>query len=267
MSNALGKLTVGSLFAGIGGIELGLEWTGGFETVWQVEIDDYARRVLEKHWPNVRRWDDVRTFPPEPVDEWRCDLVCGGFPCQDISDAGKGAGIDGSRSGLWSEFARVVRTLRPRYVLVENVAALLRRGVGRVLGDLAQSGYDAEWSVLPAASYGAYHRRERLFLLAYPYQERWILTYDKANGNEVADWKADNFWQSKRQTGNGKVGRLRMDLVERCAQLGICPVVYGVPSRLDEQRIECLGNAVVPQVAQWIGQRILEAEKASRAAT
>ena len=93
-----GGVKFGSLFAGIGGIDLGLE-RAGMECIWQVEIDDYATRVLEKHWPNVRRWRDVRDFPPEPVEDWRCDLIAGGFPCQDISYAGKGAGINGSRSG------------------------------------------------------------------------------------------------------------------------------------------------------------------------
>jgi DNA (cytosine-5)-methyltransferase 1 len=160
------KLTVGSLFAGIGGIDLGLERTGGFETVWQVEIDDYARRVLAKHWPNVRRWDDVRTFPPEPAEEWRCDVICGGFPCQDISDAGSKLGLSGKRSGLWREFARIIRVLRPLYVVVENVAALLDRGIGDVLGDLATIGYDAEWEVLSACAFGAPHTRERVFIIA-----------------------------------------------------------------------------------------------------
>ena len=179
-------LTIGSLFAGIGGLELGLEWTGGFRTVWQVENDRYATRVLEKHWPDVRRWGDVATFPPdaesnlrgtsgddgqEPPDgtrdRWYADLICGGFPCQDISYAGKGAGLDGSRSGLWYEFARVIGILRPRIVLVENVAALLTRGLDSVLGTLASLGYDAEWHCIPAAAVGAPHIRDRVFILAY----------------------------------------------------------------------------------------------------
>jgi DNA (cytosine-5)-methyltransferase 1 len=153
-------LTVGSLFAGIGGIELGLERTGGFRTVWQVERDEFARRVLAKHWSDVRRHDDVRTFPAGDPDQWRCDLICGGFPCQDISLAGSGAGLAGTRSGLWFEYARIIRELRPRFVLVENVAALLTRGLGRVLGDLAEIGYDAEWSMLPACALGAPHTRQ-----------------------------------------------------------------------------------------------------------
>lgn len=134
--------------------------------VWQVEIDDHARRVLARHWPHVRRWDDVRTFPP-PDGDWGCDLIAGGFPCQDISNAGRRAGINGKRSGLWSEFARIIRVLRPQYVLVENVPALLVRGMDTVLGDLAACGYDAQWDVLSAAAVGAPHLRERLFLVAY----------------------------------------------------------------------------------------------------
>jgi len=157
-------ITVGSLFAGIGGLELGLERTGGFKTVWQVENNPYAIRVLEKHWPKVHRWDDVKTFPPKGGD-MRVELICGGFPCQDISNAGKRAGIDGERSGLWAEFARIIGVLRPRFVLVENVSALLIRGIDRVLGDLATLGYDAEWESIPAAAVGAPHIRERVFIL------------------------------------------------------------------------------------------------------
>ncbi len=120
-------LTVGSLFSGIGGIELGLERTGGFKTVWQVEIDSYAQKVLAKHWPDVTRYGDIREVGIHNLAP--VELMCGGFPCQDISNAGKRAGIEGSRSGLWSEFYRLICELRPQYVLVENVAALLGRGV------------------------------------------------------------------------------------------------------------------------------------------
>src|SRR5271166_2072777 len=179
----MSKLTFGSLFAGIGGMDLGLE-RAGMTCAWQVENDPWATRVLAKHWPNVRRWDDVRTFPPmadterqsetstnlphctEPpcwntwfesccCREWSVDLICGGFPCQDISYAGKGAGLAGERSGLWYEFARIVRTIRPRYVLVENVSALLTRGLDAVLGTLVADGYGCEWACIPAAAVGA----------------------------------------------------------------------------------------------------------------
>jgi DNA (cytosine-5)-methyltransferase 1 len=156
-------MTFGELFAGIGGFSLGLE-RAGMTCKWQVEIDSYARAVLGKHWPKVPKHEDVRTFPP-PEGEWGVDVICGGFPCQDISVAGKGAGLAGARSGLWSEFARIIGELRPRYVIVENVAALLARGMGTVLGDLSTLGYDAEWHVISAASVGAPHRRERVWIV------------------------------------------------------------------------------------------------------
>jgi DNA (cytosine-5)-methyltransferase 1 len=157
-------LTFGELFAGIGGFSLGLE-RAGMKCKWQVEIDPYATAVLKKHWPEVQKHEDVRTFPPK--GDYAVDLICGGFPCQDISVAGKGAGLAGARSGLWHEFARIIGELRPRYVVVENVAALLTRGMGTVLGDLSTLGYDAEWHVIPASAVGAPHRRERVWIVAY----------------------------------------------------------------------------------------------------
>src|SRR6266699_2059797 len=140
-------LTVGSLFSGIGGFDLGLE-RAGMEIRWQVEIDSFCQQVLAKHWPNVKRYDDVRTVGAHNLE--RVDVLCGGFPCQDVSCAGPRTGIDGVRSGLWSEMVRVVRELRPRYVFMENTHGLLERGFGRVLGDLAEAGYDAEWACLAA---------------------------------------------------------------------------------------------------------------------
>lgn len=131
---------------------------------WQVEIDPYCRRVLARHWPDVTRYTDVREVGADELT-W-VDLVAGGFPCQDISYAGRGAGLAGAGSGLWYEFARVVRELGPRYVLVENVAALLRRGLDDVLGTLASLGYDAEWHCIPAASVGALHQLDRVFIIA-----------------------------------------------------------------------------------------------------
>jgi DNA (cytosine-5)-methyltransferase 1 len=163
---ALVPLRVLSLFAGIGGFDLGLERTGGFKTVAFCEIDPFCRRVLAKHWPEVPCYHDVRELAAEQIGP--VDVICGGFPCQDISTAGTGAGIDGKRSGLWSEYARLIGELRPRYVIVENVAALLGRGLGRVLGDLAALGYDAEWDCIPASAIGAPHRRDRIWIVAYP---------------------------------------------------------------------------------------------------
>ncbi len=191
-------LTVGSLFAGIGGFDLGFE-RAGMRTLWFCEQDPFCQRVLAKHWPGVPIYDDVRALVADadgrglsepdlcaqqpqraeavctsqglrsvPVPVPYVDVLCGGFPCQDLSVAGRGAGLDGERSGLWSEYARLIRELRPRYVVVENVAALLSRGLGRVLGDLAACGYDAEWDCIPASAVGAPHRRDRVWLVAYP---------------------------------------------------------------------------------------------------
>ena len=150
---AVTKLKVLSLFAGIGGFDLGLERTGGFETVAFCEIEPFAVRVLNKNWPGVPVYGDVRELTADQLraDGIAVDVICGGFPCQDISVAGSGAGLAGERSGLWSHYARLIGELRPRYVIVENVAALLSRGLGDVLGSLAAVGYDAEWHCVPAA--------------------------------------------------------------------------------------------------------------------
>lgn len=224
----------GSLFAGIGGFDLGLE-RAGMECVWQVEIDPWCRKVLEKHWPNVKRYEDVRTVGKhnlEPVD-----LICGGFPCQDISNAGKRAGIDGERSGLWSEFHRIICELRPRIVLVENVAALAIRGLDRVLGDLAGIGFDAEWSCISACSMGTAFVRQRMFIVAFPASERqgqlrWIECTLKGDSERHLRWSE--------------------------AESRIPRELDAVPDRVE--RLTALGNAVVPQVAEWIGRRIMEAQ-------
>ena len=160
-----GTLTVGSLFSGIGGFELGFEATGRFKTRWQIECDAYATKVLAKHWPDVYRHNDVCTWPNEKTEP--VDVIIGGFPCQDISYAGKGAGLDGKRSGLFYELMRIVRVVGPQYVVLENVAALFSRGLDQVLGTLASHGYDAEWEVVSAASVGAPHRRDRVFIIGY----------------------------------------------------------------------------------------------------
>jgi DNA (cytosine-5)-methyltransferase 1 len=151
------------LFSGIGGFSLGLE-RAGMQTVAFCEIDPFCRRVLKKHWPEVSCHDDITT---RRFVEGEADIVCGGFPCQDISVAGAGAGLAGSRSGLWRELVRAIRVVRPRFAIVENVAALLGRGLGRVLGDLAEIGHDAEWHCIPASAVGAPHRRDRIWIVAH----------------------------------------------------------------------------------------------------
>lgn len=285
-----GMLSVGSLFSGIGGLERGLEATGGFRTAWQCEIDPYARAVLAKHWPSARRFHDVRRLRRPP----RVDVLAGGFPCQDISSAGKRVGIDGEQSGLWKEFARLIRQVRPRYVVVENVAALLHRGLDRVLGDLASIGYDAEWDCVPASALGAPHRRDRVFVIAYPqghlrrtsgdarpvapYWSRALLAY--ANGVGIS-WAGDlaeaprrdessnggplaNAEGQRRQglvldaPGNDAPGPLPAGRGWWAVEPAVGRMAHGVPDRV--HRLTCLGNAVVPQEGQVLGLRILEIE-------
>ena len=244
-------LTFGSLFAGIGGFDLGLE-RAGMQCKWQVEIDEYANKVLSKRWPDVRRWNDVRTWP-QPDTEY-VDIICGGFPCQDISNAGKKAGIDGERSGLWSEIVRTACEIRPRYILVENVSALLVRGIDTVLGDLAACGFDAEWECLPASAFGAYHNRDRVFILAHcTGASPWVFQ------------KSRERWQSQLQ-------HRRLDAHFACAsrlerndrfedEPSVARMVDGVSSGLDiDARNRGCGNAVDVRVAEWIGRRIIDAE-------
>ena len=229
----MNKLRVLDLFSGIGGFSLGLERTGGFETVAFCEIDPFCRRVLAKHWPNVKQYEDVRELTAERLsaDGIVPDVICGGFPCQDISFAGSGAGIAGERSGLWFEIARLAGELRPRFVIVENVAGLLNRGMGRVLGDLAALGFHAEWHCIPATYVGAPHHRDRIWIVAH-----------RDEGAEGAWWfsrlsnRSENDWPR---------------------------LVFATRSRMDDgvsdwmDRVGALGNAVVPQIPELIGRAIL----------
>ncbi len=173
------------LFSGIGGFSLGLEATGGFETVAFCECDKKARLVLDKHWPDVPKYEDVKGLTSSILerDGIQADVIAGGFPCQDLSLANKNAlGLDGERSGLWGEYARLISEIRPRYAIVENVATLLFRGLGRVLGDLAEIGYDAEWHCIPASAVGAPHRRDRIWIISYPQQ---------GNGTQRGSWQPE----------------------------------------------------------------------------
>ena len=291
-------ITVGSLFAGIGGLDLGLE-RAGMECKWQVEIDEYARRVLAKHWPNVRRWDDIKTFPPDSgklrrdagraeqplqgnrescqASAWDVDAICGGFPCQDISYAGRGAGLDGERSGLFFEALRVVRRLRPRYVLLENVAALLTRGLDRVHGELAEIGYSSESHCIPAASVGAPHIRDRVFILAYAdrpgrdQQRRPVAALAKQQapkrcGSELAYTTNAVRWPDggDPEQGGAEHGQQPRRAISGAPTISdwwavepdVGRVANGIPKRVD--RLRGLGNAVVPQIAEYIGRCIID---------
>jgi DNA (cytosine-5)-methyltransferase 1 len=225
------------MFAGIGGLELGLE-RAGMTVKWQVENDPYCQRALAKHWPDVKRHDDVKTFPPKDWtdDELDVNLITAGFPCQDLSVAGKGAGLQGERSGLFYEIIRLAGIIRPKYLLLENVPALLARGMGTVLRELAQVGYDAQWHCIPAASVGAPHRRDRIFIIA--------------NANSAGRCE-----QRRTQPVQAKLAS------PKCSswwaiEPGVGRVADGVPRRVD--RLKGLGNACVPQVSEFIGRMIVE---------
>ena len=156
------------LFSGIGGFALAAEWVwkDELEIVGFCEIEDYAQKILKKNFPNVSIYEDITKLDGNKIKN--IDLLTGGFPCQDISVAGKGAGIEGERSGLWSEMYRIISEVRPKYALIENVPMLIHRGLERVLCDLAKIGYDAEWQIIGADDVGAWHRRKRIWIVAYP---------------------------------------------------------------------------------------------------
>ena len=243
-----------SLFSGIGGLELGLEAAGVGETLWQVEQDAFCRSVLARHWPEARRFEDVRTVGAEDISG--AELICGGFPCQDISVAGSGAGLAGERSGLWREFARLISAVFPRFVVIENVPALAGRGLRAVLGHLAESGYDAEWDVIGAAAIGACHRRDRMFIIA------WLRDAPDPNGGRC---KGEREPQHKDEQGPlraqldglvpaGRWARAGLEFNPWQALGSVRPVDDGVPDRV--AMLRALGNAVVPQVAYQVGLRI-----------
>lgn len=284
-------LTVLDLFSGIGGFSLGLERTGGFETVAFCEIDPFCRQILAKHWPGVPIYEDITTAR---FEQGQADVICGGFPCQDISKAGRRTGITGPRSGLWRYMVEAVRMVRPRYVIVENVAALLGSGLGSVLGDLAEVLYDAEGHCIPAGAIGAPHIRDRLWIVAYPYgyhdrrnavgrsiRESTAASFNQATGEHwqrhrrgpsdggkapfVADayqegWQYVSWGTTFAQRGwVGAIGDTSRWEVE--PDLG--RVVDGLSPGLDRWRkrsVEAYGNAVVPQIVEYIGRTILDME-------
>lgn len=242
-------------------------------TVAFCEIEPYCRAVLAKHWPGVPCFGDIRGIDSYELGRLGgVDVICGGFPCQDISFAGAGAGITGERSGLWSEYARVIGLVRPRYVIVENVAALLGRGIGEVLGDLATLGYDAEWHCFPASCVGAPQLRDRAWIVAYPNRDgEHVLavnaemassptsmahgasseagSQEPSHGGRVAQTPR----QDETPQARGRYGGLRE--YDWHPEPAVCRVVDGLSADVDA--VAALGNAVVPQVAEVIGRAIM----------
>jgi DNA (cytosine-5)-methyltransferase 1 len=263
----MSKLRVLDLFSGIGGFSLGLERTGGFETVAFCEIEPFPRKVLAKHWPKVPCYEDVTKLTGQQLaaDGIAVDVITGGFPCQDISVAGKKAGIqDGTRSGLWSEITRLIGDLRPKFLIIENVADLLvgpkeKHGAwfSRVLTDLAECGYDAEWQNIPAAALGRNHYRERVWIVAYPN------TFGLQRLRPVGDFYKKTEPRLPRQ----KLQVNKTDYYGLCGDVWTADAgrIWGVHNGLPDRphRLKAIGNTIDPAIAEMHGHAILEAEAAA----
>lgn len=253
-------MRIGSLFAGIGGLELGLEMSGLGHTVWQVERDPFCQTVLAKHWPEAARINDVKTAAANltPVD-----VICGGFPCQDVSSAGKGAGLAGSRSGLWFEFARIVGEVRPSWVVVENVASGAKRWVDQVVYDLECLDYETLPIPLSAQDVGAPHLRKRIFVIGYSDSDgQSTLAVDAGtsglpcDSGYASDPNGCGCHGGARPRGELPGWKKSPDGGWRCPVPAVHRVDDGLPDRLDRNR--ALGNAVVPKCAEVIGYVIQE---------
>lgn len=251
------KLKVLDLFSGIGGFSLGLERTGGFETVAFCEIEEFPRKVLKKHWPEVPIYEDVTKLTGDILrrDGISVDVITGGFPCQDISTAGRQAGMsEGTRSGLWSECVRIVSEIQPRYAVFENVTNLLSGPseqpggwFSRVLIDLAGVGYDAEWRVIPSSFVGGWSERSRVWILAYPVekfrQRSAVQPILRQQSLSVELRGGHPEWAGRSNLPDAR----------------FCRASNGVPDRMD--RVAAVGNAVDPTIPEIIGHAILEAEQ------
>jgi DNA (cytosine-5)-methyltransferase 1 len=240
-------LTVGSLCSGIGGLDLGLE-RAGLKVIWQSEIDPYCNKVLKKHWPKVPNYGNIKDINWTTVP--RPDVICGGYPCQPFSTAGKRLGSDDPRH-LWPWVRIAISELRPQYAILENVRGHLSMGGLQVIGELAEVGYDAQWRTVSAAGLGAPHRRDRVIIVAYPTgkcsngrqpgsnnaqsAEKGLQKQIRTSGTNAAHFA--NYWQVEPDVGR---------------------VANGVSARVD--RLRGLGNAVVPQVAEYIGRLVMAAE-------
>jgi DNA (cytosine-5)-methyltransferase 1 len=266
------QLTVGSLFSGIGGLDLGLE-RAGMRVIWQSEIDDYASKVLKKHWPKVPNYGDIKTINWADVPP--TDVICGGYPCQPFSLAGERQGEKDERH-LWPWVRDAISHIRPRYVILENVQGHLSLGGTTVVREITELGYICEWRIIPATAVGAPHRRNRMFIVAYPAGK-----YGNGRGSSQRSGTS-----TQRETVQGQTGRSVSDMadsssarwsgrrgafesdneeirrhVARSAQNwanepDVGRMAYGVPRRMD--RLKGLGNAVVPQVAEYVGRLVIE---------
>lgn len=268
-------LTVGSLFSGIGGFDLGLE-RAGMQVIWQSEIDEFASRVLKKHWPDVPNLGDITKVDWSKVE--RPDVICGGYPCQPFSTAGKRGGANDPRH-LWPAMHNAICVLRPRYALMENVRGHLSMGFDQVLGDLAEIGYDAEWQVIPAAAVGAPHKRDRVFIVAYPNDagmgtQRRKVQRQKSSSEQkrqiVARYvfgrrgaKMADAHGRRQQKCNAQIGVVSILSESRKrnnewwqVEPSVGRVANGVSDRVD--RLKGLGNAIVPQVAELVGALVVE---------
>lgn len=227
-------LRILSLFAGIGGFDLGFA-RAGMTTVRFVEIDPFCQKVLRKHWPDVPITGDITTAE---FTKGEADVVCGGFPCQGLSIAGKHKGLSDARSALWEEFVRAIRTILPQYVVMENSDKLVSRGLEKILGALAEIRYDAEWGIIRAAALGAEHHRARWWMVAYP------ATFGQGRGRCLWPAQQEEFERLGSRT-----------LWQRRSQPKPMGISHGIRNWMD--RIGPLGNAVVPQIPELLGRAIV----------
>ena len=255
---------IGSCFAGIGGWELGLERAiPNSRTIWQVEENTFCQGILKKHWPDATIYDDVRTVGAHNLQP--IDLLCAGFPCQDLSLAGNQKGLhDGEKSNLYWELHRIISEIRPRIICLENVANIIRLGGPDVIGSLAAIGYNCEWTVIRSGSdFGAPHHRSRWFCVAYSYSLNELRT--KRSGLLEAFNNMQSYTGSQSRTmGRSDTGSGYWR--EFSAPSAVCGVDDGIPAGMDsaqhnrirKARLKALGNAIVPQASEWVGRQIVQ---------
>ena len=248
-------LKVLDLFSGIGGFALGLQQTGGFETIAFCEIEEYAQRVLRKHWPEVPIHNDIKELDGEQY-RGSVDVICGGWPCQPFSTAGDRRGESDDRH-LWPEFNRLISQVEPRWVIGENVVGHITMGLDQVLSDLEGQGYSIETFVIPACALNAPHRRDRVWVIANACGERLQGCAESGESERACSTE-----QPRSQTSRGNIEALPNRSPWE-SESGILRVVDGVSSRVD--RLKGLGNAVCPPIVSVIGQAILKAEAENRA--